>query len=268
MNDSEIRNVHNNWESIWKKHGALNKGKFSLPKKLYAAIFPQSFSTISIINIINKEIHTVSPTLENLWIVECGCGTGLISRQLAQKGAHLHLFDISPASLELAQHNFDQKKIKSSFSQASIFEIPYKNEGFHIVISCGVLEHFSKQNQKEALSEMIRIVKKGGLLITIHPSTSGKIYVAMKKRAEKLGIWQAGFEEAMSTISDGLPPHAGQLKEYTCGYISQFLFCKYLFSSLAFRYGWTFIFECLARFFRFMEKYPGYMLVSVVKKKD
>ena len=217
MSKSDIKKTRDNWESIWKKHGALDKGKFSLAKKLYSAIFLQPFSTTSIIKIVHKEIRTIFYSLENLCIVECGCGTGLISRQLACKGAHLHLFDISPASLELAKTNFDQKKMKASFSQASIFNIPFKNERFHVVISCGVLEHFNKQNQEKALSETIRIVKKGGLLITIHPSTSGKVYLAMKKRAERLDIWQAGYEEAMDTISNSLPPHAGELKEYTSG---------------------------------------------------
>jgi SAM-dependent methyltransferase len=71
-----------------------------------------------------------------------------------------HCIDMS-LSVETAYRN--TKKIKNVIvSQASIFELPYRDEAFDVIYSVGVLHH--TPDPKEALLSLARKLKPGGLI--------------------------------------------------------------------------------------------------------
>ncbi len=95
-------------------------------------------------------------------VLEVGCGQGLF---LARLNKHYGIkgtgIDVSRASIEYANKHY--KKVDLSFKLSSGGEIPFKSNSFDFVVTFDVLEHI--ENQKEAVEEMIRVLKPGGKLL-------------------------------------------------------------------------------------------------------
>lgn len=99
-------------------------------------------------------------------VLECGIGTGALSAALEgvlPAGASIDAIDISPAMLEQAHTRFRDSALNVTLRKADIRELPYANDRFDIAMTAHVLEHLVSPG--EALREMSRVLKPGGLLI-------------------------------------------------------------------------------------------------------
>ncbi len=94
-------------------------------------------------------------------ILEVGCGTGFVSLYLAKRGYNPVCLDINKSILKVAEGNFKKEGVKGQFVVGDAEKLPFPNSSFDIVTSFGLLEHFD--NPKKAISEMIRVLKPGGL---------------------------------------------------------------------------------------------------------
>jgi ubiquinone/menaquinone biosynthesis C-methylase UbiE len=110
-----------------------------------------------------------------LQILDCGCGTGRRSIQIAKampEGSKLTGIDIydsdsiSVNSLERIQRNAKLEGVEdiTEFRYGSILEIPFDDDSFNLVTCTGVLHEFkSKTLREKALDEISRVLKLGGL---------------------------------------------------------------------------------------------------------
>ena len=92
--------------------------------------------------------------------LDAGCGEGYIFNRLFSKNKRLQMtgLDISNEALKTARKlNPDSK-----FFEGSIYEMPFEDNKFDLVIASEVLEHLEKP--KKALDEISRISKKHVLL--------------------------------------------------------------------------------------------------------
>lgn len=100
-------------------------------------------------------------------ILEVGAGTGRYSIAIAEKGYQVD-------SIELIQHNIDVFKSKVTENcnikvrQGNAVDLScYEEETFDITLVLGPLYHlFSEEDKKQAISEAIRVTKKGGVIFT------------------------------------------------------------------------------------------------------
>lgn len=109
------------------------------------------------------------------FVLEAGCGVGAQTKIIAAKNPDSNFIsvDISEDSVKDAQKKIQSLGIKNvAFKQADIYGLPFKDETFDGAIVCFVLEHLTDPIQ--ALRELKRVLKKGGVLIAIegdHGST-------------------------------------------------------------------------------------------------
>src|SRR5262249_42132630 len=92
-------------------------------------------------------------------VLDVGAGTGRFSTWLAQNQREVFALDISAEMLGEVT-NSAANPIR--FTRASAFKLPFADETFDSVISFWLLVHF--KGWSHILSEMIRVVKPGGLL--------------------------------------------------------------------------------------------------------
>lgn len=95
-------------------------------------------------------------------VLECACGTGMITKYIAPKCEQLIATDFSIGMLKQAKRNckdFPNVKIQ----KANIMELKYKDEKFDKVIAGNVIHLLD--NPDAALSELERVCKKGGKII-------------------------------------------------------------------------------------------------------
>lgn len=98
-------------------------------------------------------------------IIEIGAGTGAYSHYLAQKGYEVD-------SVELIEHNIEIFKAKIcpneriTIKQGNALDLSeYSDETYDITLLLGPMYHlYTEEEQLKALSEAIRVTKKGGII--------------------------------------------------------------------------------------------------------
>lgn len=89
-------------------------------------------------------------------ILDVGCGEGFTLNRLKGKGIgnKLEGVEYSKAAIELGHKMYPNIKIK----QGNIYQLPYKDNSFDLVLCTEVLEHLDKP--EEGLKELVRVSKK------------------------------------------------------------------------------------------------------------
>lgn len=106
---------------------------------------------------------------EGMKVLEVGAGTGRYSLAIAEKGFEVH-------AIELIQHNIDILKSKISeglniaVRQGNAVDLScYENETFDVTLVLGPLYHlFDDEDKKQAISEAMRVTKKGGVIFVAY----------------------------------------------------------------------------------------------------
>lgn len=101
-------------------------------------------------------------------VLEVGAGTGRYSLAIAEKG-----FQVD--AIELIQHNRDIFKSKITkdcnidLRQGNAIDLScYEDETFDITLVLGPLYHLFNDDKKQAISEAIRVTKKGGIVFVAY----------------------------------------------------------------------------------------------------
>ena len=120
------------------------------------------------VNIINRKTHKklrqiVSALIEpGDDVLECACGTGLLSAVIAQKSGRLTATDLSKKMLKKAEKNCAAFH-NISFADADITNLSFPDNSFDKVVAGNVIHLLD--NPLTALREMDRVCKDGGMLI-------------------------------------------------------------------------------------------------------
>lgn len=112
-----------------------------------------------------RDLDFLIPHLKpGISIIDCGCGPGSITADLAALVAPGVVvgIDIEPRQLEAAQHLANDRGVTNlTFQQASVYEIPFPDASFDVAVAHFVLEHVS--DPLRGLREMRRVLRSGGV---------------------------------------------------------------------------------------------------------
>lgn len=101
----------------------------------------------------------ISPTDD---VLECACGTGLLSGVIAKRCKSLTATDFSAKMLARARKKYGHYP-HVRFEQADILHLPYSDARFDAVVAANVIHLLD--NPHQALRELDRVCKPGGKLI-------------------------------------------------------------------------------------------------------
>lgn len=102
---------------------------------------------------------------KNLRVLDVGCGNGYIISHYADEGANTIGIDFTNVGIRLSRRRFEINKLQGNFCMADGQSLPFKNNSFDCVCCMGVLHHML--NPKEAAREIHRVLKPGGLFISM-----------------------------------------------------------------------------------------------------
>lgn len=119
-------------------------------------------------NVINRKANKalcaaveklISPTDD---VLECACGTGLLTKVIAPRCKSLTATDFSEKMLKRAKRKC-KKYGKAQFEQANILQLNFKDESFDIVVAANVIHLLDEPYR--ALKELDRVCKTDGKII-------------------------------------------------------------------------------------------------------
>lgn len=117
----------------------------------------------------------------NSYVLDAGSGTGIVTKGFYKAGFHPKktiAIDLSLNSLKVSRDQFKKDKTTKedniSAIQGNVLNLPFSDETFDLVLTCGVLEYVPIE---DGLKEFARVMKKGAklVLIPIKPSIIGTV---------------------------------------------------------------------------------------------
>lgn len=118
---------------------------------------------------------------EDSLVLDAGSGTGIVTLAFQTAGFRPKksvALDLSFNSLQVSREQFEKDQDTQAKNiaavQGNVLEMPFADETFDLVLTCGVLEYVAL---KEGLGELARVLKTGAklVLIPIKPSVVGSV---------------------------------------------------------------------------------------------
>jgi 2-polyprenyl-3-methyl-5-hydroxy-6-metoxy-1,4-benzoquinol methylase len=129
-------------------------------------------------------------------VLDFGCGTGLISNEIAGNVKLIHGVDISQKMLEIAKNKADSRKIINiQYTHSTIFDERYKSGSFDVILAFYIL-HLLEDNEK-AVARINDLLRPGGLIISVTPCMGEKIFLNISlSLLSKIGLipWIKSFK--------------------------------------------------------------------------
>ena len=123
-----------------------------------------------------RRVRLLSAHLNSkMCVLEIGCGTGLLTKELQNSNADVNAIDISPDLLDIAKKRIKSKNIKFKLDNA--YDLSFDDESFDTVIGSSILHHL---NIKKALVEFYRVLKPGGTIYFTEPNMLNPIIAVQK----------------------------------------------------------------------------------------
>jgi len=159
-----------------------------------------------------KEIAEIMNTAKSFglpqrqdWALDFGCGVGRLTRALTFHFRHAVGIDISQSMVRQAVRWNDH--LPCTFVVNASESLPFMSEGFDFVYTAIVLQHVPTQDSiRRYISEFMRLLKRGGLLVMQLPS-----HIPLRRRLQasrRLYAWlrEAGVSERVLYNRFGLHP--------------------------------------------------------------
>jgi len=115
------------------------------------------------LDLLNKGL----PQIKNKKILDYGCGDGVFTYMLREKGADTCGVDVSDIAIDFARREHQKRGIKSNFYRIKSYTTPFDDNCFDAVVCSDVIEHV--QNHSLLLQEIYRVLKKGGYAVISTP---------------------------------------------------------------------------------------------------
>ena len=180
------------------------------------------------VNVINRKTHQKLKKIVSSLIgpddtvLECACGTGLLSAVIAEKCRQLTATDFSEKMLKKAEKNCRAFR-NITYAQTDITALPFADGSFDKVVAGNVIHLLD--NPLTALSELNRVCRDGGMLIIPtymnkddKGKTSGFAGAAQKAGADfkrqftaesyRQFFLDAGYPDVNVSLADGRIPCA------------------------------------------------------------
>ena len=132
--------------------------------------------------------------------LDAGCGTGLVMARLKERDVDVVGIDLSKGMLQKAHSR------RLPVAQASLLELPFPDETFHVVSSFKVLAHVPLI--RSALAELARVTKRDGFIVVDFYNTRSLRWLIRKLRSP-MATSERFTEEAVFTRFDDLSEVVG-----------------------------------------------------------
>lgn len=109
-------------------------------------------------------LETIRPA-SGLRVLDVGCGDGVLSLELWQRGASITGIDASPEMIAAARRRADRQKADVTFEVAQAQSLPFARDSFDAVAAVTVLCFLDDRQALRSLREVARVLRPEGRLV-------------------------------------------------------------------------------------------------------
>ncbi|MDH3972707.1 MAG: class I SAM-dependent methyltransferase [Deltaproteobacteria bacterium] len=174
----QIKEQEEFYDRLW--HERLTSRKRTWLGKIY------HFDEKSRLNMLGREVDKfIDPFGKGVKSFDLGCGRGIVSSLLLQKGLQVTALDLSPAAIELNKKRMPE----AEFIASDIFSYDNYDFGkYDLLVSSEVMEHLQVERRKDYVDIIFRLLKDGGMAIITTPNATEMNRLGMVKD-QPLDFW-------------------------------------------------------------------------------
>jgi len=110
-----------------------------------------------------KVAEDAPAALNGLRILDIGCGGGLLSEEMARRGASVHGVDVPEKNIEIARQHAESMKNPPLYEQTTAEDLQQRAERYDVVLNMEVVEHVADLNS--FMRSCNSLVQPGGVQI-------------------------------------------------------------------------------------------------------
>jgi ubiquinone/menaquinone biosynthesis C-methylase UbiE len=150
-----------------------------------------------------SEIYNELLALDGKHILELGCGSAEITRNIATSGADRKItaFEVD----EIAHHkNLQITDLPNvTFGLSGAQEIPLEDESVDVVFMFKSLHHVPPELMEPSMHEIRRVLKQGGLVYISEPVFAGDFNDILRLFHDEQKVREAAFNTVKKAVDDG-----------------------------------------------------------------
>ncbi len=149
-------------------------------------------------------------------ILDYGCGTGLISNEIADNVKVIHAIDTSSKMIEIAKQKADGRKIENiDYVHSTIFDERYKRGSFDVILVIYILHLL--ENTPKVMQRINELLKPGGLIISATPCLGEKRFLSVLiSLISKIGVIPDVRAFKISELEDTITNGCFEIIEIEC----------------------------------------------------
>jgi 2-polyprenyl-3-methyl-5-hydroxy-6-metoxy-1,4-benzoquinol methylase len=101
--------------------------------------------------------------------LDVGYGGGTFILNLASISKEVHGIDLHD-KMSIVNETLNLEGVKANLVSGNILKMPYDSESYDLVTCISVLEHFKSLELKQAIFEILRVIKPGGIAVIGFPT--------------------------------------------------------------------------------------------------
>ncbi|WP_377642216.1 class I SAM-dependent methyltransferase [Oryzobacter terrae] len=166
----------------------------------YAAAFPTTEPEAAVDLAMVEHLVVLLEASGGTHVLDAGCGTGRMARHLSDRGCTVTGVDLSPGMLAMARRDHPDLDVR----EASLLALPFGDDAFDGVLLWYSLIHLTGDELPVALTEVTRVVRPGGLVLTGFQVGDGPSDVGARLRTRGHDVTLVRHERRTETVGDAL----------------------------------------------------------------
>ena len=156
------------------------------------------------INCAESEIYNELLSLDARHILELGCGSAEITRNIATSGADRKVTALEVDKIAHEKNLQITDLANVTFGLAGAQEIPLQDESVDVVFMFKSLHHVPLELMEPSMREIKRVLKTGGLVYISEPVFAGDFNEILRLFHDEQKVRQAAFYTIKKAVDDGL----------------------------------------------------------------
>ncbi|MFT5482285.1 MAG: ubiquinone/menaquinone biosynthesis C-methylase UbiE [Halieaceae bacterium] len=136
-------------------------------------------------------------------ILELGCGTAEITRAIATAGCDRTIVATDVDQIQIDKHIHIDDLPNVVFLSAGAQEIPFTDGHFDIACFFSSLHHVPAELMGDALREVARVLKPGGMAFICEPIFAGELNEIMRLFHDERKVRAAAYQTILSAVESG-----------------------------------------------------------------